>query len=238
MNLLTIFISMTILSLNIQRIILKDIAPEKVDIVKLYKNKAPILEYFGIDKQIKTSFGRTVSLKNGAYLVIEHTEALHVIDVNSGHKVRSESNQEVNALDVNIEAAVEIARQISLRDLGGIIVIDFIDMRDLSHKKMLYEKVLEAMTADRARHTVLPVNRFGLVHITRQSVRPEMNIDILEKCPVCDGTGQIKASIILIDEIETNHDLPSERTKSAVYKDDTSSLCLCLSHQRLILHAC
>lgn len=183
---------------------IKGIAPDKVDIVKLYKNKVPILEFFGIDKQIKTSFGRTVSLKNGAYLVIEHTEALHVIDVNSGHKVRSESSQEVNALDVNTEAAGEIARQIRLRDLGGIIVIDFIDMRDISHKKMLYEKVLQAMTADRARHTILPVNRFGLVHITRQRVRPEMNIDILEKCPVCDGTGQIKASIILTDEIETN----------------------------------
>ena len=181
---------------------LKGIAPDKVDIVKLYKSKTPILEYFGIEKQIKTSFGRTVSLKNGAYLVIEHTEALHVIDVNSGHKVRSESSQETNALDVNTEAAIEIARQIRLRDLGGIIVIDFIDMRELSHKKMLFEKMQELMTADRARHTILPVNRFGLIHITRQRVRPEMNIDILEKCPVCDGSGQIKASIILIDEIE------------------------------------
>ncbi len=183
---------------------IKSIAPDKVDIVKLYKSKAPILEYFGIEKQIKTSFGRTVSLKNGAYIVIEHTEALHVIDVNSGHKVRSESSQENNALDVNMEAANEIGRQIRLRDLGGIIVIDFIDMRELSHKKQLYERVQQVMTLDRAKHTILPVNRFGLIHITRQRVRPEMNIDILEKCPVCDGTGQIKASIILIDEIENN----------------------------------
>jgi ribonuclease G len=181
---------------------IKNIAPDKVDIVKLYKNKTPILENFGIEKQIKTSFGKTVSLRNGAYLVIEHTEALHVIDVNSGHKLRSESSQELNALEVNMDAANEIARQIRLRDLGGIIVIDFIDMRDINHKKMLFEKVQQAMSVDRARHTILPVNRFGLIHITRQRVRPEMNIDILEKCPVCDGTGQIKASIILIDEIE------------------------------------
>ena len=181
---------------------IKSIAPEKVDIVKLYKNKTPILEYFGVDKQIKTSFGKTVSLKNGAYLVIEHTEAFHVIDVNSGHKLRNESNQEVNAYDVNYEAAIEVARQIRLRDLGGIIVIDFIDMRDLNHKKQLYNVIQEVMGTDRARHTILPVNRFGLIHITRQRVRPEMNIDILEKCPVCDGTGQIKASIIIVDEIE------------------------------------
>ncbi len=181
---------------------IKTIAPEKIDIVKLYKNKTPILEYYGIEKQIKTSFGKTVSLKNGAYIIIEHTEALHVIDVNSGHKTRSEGNQEINAFDVNSEAANEIVRQIRLRDLGGIIVIDFIDMRDLTHKKMLFERVQQAMASDRARHTILPVNRFGLIHITRQRVRPEMNIDILEKCPVCDGTGQIKASIIVVDEIE------------------------------------
>lgn len=183
---------------------IKGIAPEKLDIVKFYKNKTPILEYFGIEKQIKGSFGKTVSLKNGAYLVIEHTEALHVIDVNSGQRFKTDQSQENNALDVNLEAAVEVARQIRLRDLGGIIVIDFIDMRNPVNKKTLFYKLIEVMSSDRAKHTILPLNKFGLIHITRQRVRSEMNIDTVEKCPVCDGSGQSRSSIVFIDEIESN----------------------------------
>lgn len=180
------------------------ISPDQEDIVKLYKGKVPIFEHFGVEKQIKTSFGKNVSFKSGAYLIIEHTEALHVIDVNSGHRSNSENNQEQNALDVNLEAATEVARQLRLRDMGGIIVIDFIDLHNGLNRRKLYEKIKEDMKNDRAKHTILPPSKFGLVQITRQRVRPEMNIETVEKCPVCDGTGEIKASIILIDDVENN----------------------------------
>jgi ribonuclease G len=183
---------------------IRTISPDLQDIVKLYKGKIPIFEHFGVEKQIKTSFGKNVSFKSGAYLIIEHTEALHVIDVNSGHRTNSENNQEQNALDVNLEAATEVARQLRLRDMGGIIVIDFIDLHNGLNRRSLYEKIKEEMKNDRAKHTILPPSKFGLVQITRQRVRPEMNIETVEKCPVCDGTGEIKASIILIDDIENN----------------------------------
>jgi len=180
------------------------IAPKKADIVKLYKGRKHIYENFGIDKQIKNSFGKTVTIKSGVYLIIEHTEALHVIDVNSGHRVNKEQNQEQNALAVNLEAAAEIARQLRLRDMGGIIVIDFIDMHDARNRRSLYQKLKEEMDKDHAKHTILPPSKFGLVQITRQRVRPEMTVAVLEKCPTCDGTGEIRSSIMLIDEIENN----------------------------------
>lgn len=180
------------------------IAPQKVDIVKLYKGKGSIYEHFGIDKQIKSSFGKTVTIKSGVYLIIEHTEALHVIDVNSGHRVNKQNSQETNALEVNLEAAVEIARQLRLRDMGGIIVVDFIDMLEAKHRRALFQRLKEEMAKDRAKHTILPPSKFGLVQITRQRVRPEMTIETLEKCPSCNGTGKIRPSIIITDEIENN----------------------------------
>lgn len=186
------------------RTFISKIAPEKAEIVKIYKGKAPVFEHFGINKQIKSLFGKTVTIKSGVYLIIEHTEALHVIDVNSGHRVNKEIGQEANALQVNMEAAEEIARQLRLRDMGGIIVIDFIDMVDGKNRRALYQKLKEEMDKDRAKHTILPPSKFGLVQITRQRVRPEMNVEILEQCPVCEGTGKTKPSIILIDEIENN----------------------------------
>ncbi len=182
----------------------KTIAPEKIDILKLYKGKAPIFEHFGIEKQIKSSFGKIVTIKSGSYLIIEHTEALHVIDVNSGHRMSSDNSQEENALEVNLEAASEIARQLRLRDMGGIIVVDFIDMVQPGNRRKLYEKMKEEMKKDRAKHNILPPSKFGLVQVTRQRVRPETNVEILEKCPACGGTGKIKPSIILSDEIENN----------------------------------
>ena len=178
------------------------IASSKVDIVKLYKNEEPIFDHFGINKQIKASFGKVVTIKSGVYLIIEHTEALHVIDVNSGHRSNNTSNQEVNALEVNLEAASEIARQLRLRDMGGIIVIDFIDLHEGVNRRALYNRLAEEMAKDRAKHTILPPSKFGLVQITRQRVRPEMTIEVLEKCPCCDGTGKIKPSILMVDEIE------------------------------------
>lgn len=183
---------------------IQTIAPDKIGIVKHYSGKLPIFEQFGIDKQIKGLFGKVVTIKSGTYLIIEHTEALHVIDINSGHRVNSGQNQETNAMEVNMEAASEVARQLRLRDMGGIIVIDFIDMTQGQNRRKLYERLKEEMKKDRAKHSILPPSKFGLVQITRQRVRPEMNIQILEKCPTCDGTGQIRPSILLTDDIENN----------------------------------
>jgi len=183
---------------------IKQIAPAKEKIVKLYNGKTKIFEQFGIEKQFKSLFGQTVSLKAGGYLVIEHTEALHVIDVNSGNKSNREEDQETTALSVNLEAAAEVARQLRLRDMGGIIVIDFIDMRKTENKKLVYKKVKEEMATDRSKFTILPLSKFGLMQITRQRVRPELNISTLETCPTCHGTGKIKASILVSDLIETS----------------------------------
>lgn len=180
------------------------IAPGKEKMVKGYRRKIPIFEYFGIERQIKAAFGKNVTMKSGAYLVIEHTEALHVIDVNSGQRSRSKDNQEKNALDVNLEAATEVARQLRLRDMGGIIVVDFIDMRDPANRDVLYERMKEEMKLDRAKHSILPPSKFGLIQITRQRVRPEMDIKTAEKCPCCNGTGETQATVLLIDEIENN----------------------------------
>ena len=180
------------------------IAPEKEKIVRLHKSKEPLFEDTGIERQIKALFGQNVSLKSGAYLIIQHTEAMHVIDVNSGHRSRSDSDQETNALDTNMEAAAEIARQLRLRDMGGIIVIDFIDMHSPQNRKTLFDKLKQLMSVDRAKHTILPPSKFGLIQITRQRVRPEMVIETKEKCPVCDGSGEISSSILIEDEIENN----------------------------------
>lgn len=179
-------------------------APQKADIVSVYKGKEPIFEAFGVEKQIKGLFGKVVTIRNGVYLIIEHTEAMHVIDVNSGHRVNKENTQEENALAVNLEAAKEIARQLRLRDMGGIIVVDFIDMRESAHRKQLFDKLTEEMSKDRAKHTILPATKFGLIQITRQRVRPATEVQVQEKCPVCDGEGNIRPAILYIDEIENN----------------------------------
>lgn len=178
------------------------IAPEKQKIVKLYSGKTPIFEQFGVDIQIKALFGKTVTFKSGAYLIIEHTEALHVIDVNSGNRSKKNNDQEANALEVNLAAAEEIARQLSLRDIGGIIVVDFIDMVISENRQKVYEMMKGEMSKDKTKHSILPLSRFGLMQITRQRVRPEMFIDTVEKCPTCGGTGEIASSIIILDEIK------------------------------------
>ena len=183
---------------------IRTIAPQKAEIVQLYKGKEPIFDYYNVAKQIKGFFGKIVTIKNGVYLVIEHTEAMHVIDVNSGHRVNKENSQEDNAFQVNIEAAKEIARQLRLRDMGGIIIVDFIDMHEAKHRKELFDALEEAMAHDRAKHTILPPTKFGLIQITRQRVRPETEVQVQEKCPVCAGEGKIRPAILFIDEIE-NH---------------------------------
>ena len=181
---------------------LSRISPEQEKIVKLYKGETPIFQKMGITQQVKSSFGKTASMKNGTYLVIEHTEALHVIDVNSGKKVDSNKNQESNALSVNMIAVEEVARQLRLRDMGGIIVVDFIDLHNAQNRKAVYNKMVEVMKEDKAKHNILPLTKFGLMQITRQRVRPEMKIDTMEKCPMCTGNGKIDSSLLLIETIE------------------------------------
>ncbi len=196
------------------RTYIRGIAPEKEKIVKFYKRTLPIFDHFGINKQIKGLFGKTVSFKHGAYLIIEHTEALHVIDVNSGNRSRSGNDQESNALEVNMEAATEIARQLRLRDMGGIIVVDFIDMQSQDNKQQLYDKVKEVMANDRTKHNILPLTKFGLMQITRQRVRPEMNIVTNEKCPSCQGTGETKPTILFTDELERGLSIIVDKIKT------------------------
>jgi len=182
----------------------ESIAPDKAKIVNHYSGKAPIFDHYGITKQIKSSFGKTASLASGVYLIIEHTEAMHVIDINSGNKVSKEDSQEENAYKVNLEAAKEVARQLRLRDLGGLIMIDFIDMKLPDNKKKLNAAMNNFMKNDRARHTILPLSRFNIMQITRERTRPEVKIVTTEQCPSCQGTGKIGASILLVDDIENN----------------------------------
>lgn len=180
---------------------IKGIAPDKENILKYYRGSIPIFEHHGIERQIKGLFGKTVTMSSGAYLIIEHTEALHVIDVNSGNTSKSKDDQETNALRVNIDAAEEIARQLRLRDMGGIIVIDFIDLHSAENRKILLNKMREFMKNDRAKHHILPPSKFGLVQITRQRVRPEMDIKTTEIIPTSNGGKEVPATILMVDEI-------------------------------------
>lgn len=182
------------------------ISPDQKKILKLYKKDNPIMDEFGVTAQIKSSFGKTVSFKRGAYLVIEHTEAFHVIDVNSGNRTKNNQDQETNAFEVNLAAAEEVARQLRLRDMGGIIVVDFIDMGTAEHRQKLYESMRKFMDEDKARHHILPLSKFGLMQITRQRVRPEINVTIDETCPSCGGTGKVKPSVLFVERLEDKID--------------------------------
>lgn len=182
------------------------IAPECENIVKLYKGELPIFDNFGVTKQIQSGFGRTISYKKGAYLIIEHTEALTVVDVNSGNRKRGVEGQEANAFEVNMGAAEEIARQLRLRDIGGIIVIDFIDMDTAEHRQKLYEQMNELLRTDRAKHNILPLSKFGLMQITRQRVRPATEVKVEEVCPTCFGKGTIKSSYLFTDTLTSKVD--------------------------------
>ena len=185
---------------------LQKIAPDKLGLLKLHNSKIKIFEQTGIEKQLKTLFGKTVTVPGGGYLVIEHTEALHVIDVNSGSKSNQENDQEATALMINMLAAKEVARQLRLRDMGGIIVVDFIDMRAAESRKKVEDAVRDVMKHDKAKYTVLPITKFGLLQITRQRVRPAELIVTGEVCPTCGGTGKISASIQVTDDIDNSID--------------------------------
>ena len=177
------------------------ISPDKEKIVKLYEGKEPIFDHFEVSRQIKSSFGKIVPMKQGAYLVIETTEALNVIDVNSGIRAKT-NDQEENTFEVNKIAAEEIARQLRLRDMGGIVIIDFIDMDKAEHRNDLFKYMRELMESDRAKHNVLPLTKFGLMQLTRQRIRPVTEIDTAEKCPLCHGTGKITSTAVIDEQIE------------------------------------
>jgi ribonuclease G len=179
---------------------LLDIAPEKVRILQQHRSRISIFDTFGVTRQIKSSFGKTATMGSGAYLIIEHTEAMHVIDVNSGPK-NIANIQDDAILNVNLEAAEEIARQLRLRDIGGLIIVDFIDMRNPEHKRVLEMKMKEFMQSDRAQHTILPLSKFGLMQITRERVKPEVKINTDEVCPACQGTGKVNASVLVVEDI-------------------------------------
>ena len=182
------------------------IAPEKKDIVKMYNGTVPIFDNFDVTKQVKSGFGKTVNYKHGAYLIIESTEAMHVVDVNSGIRIKKENSQETNALETNLGAADELARQLRLRDMGGIIIVDFIDMKLPEDRQLLYERMCKNMQKDRAKHNILPLSKFGLMQITRQRVRPAMSVNVEETCPTCFGKGTIKSSILFTDTLESKID--------------------------------
>ena len=185
---------------------LEIIAPEKKEIVKLYNGTVPIFDNFNVTKQLKSGFGKTVNYKHGAYLIIETTEAMHVVDVNSGTRIKKENGQEANALETNLGAADELARQLRLRDMGGIIIVDFIDMKLPEDRQMLYERMCKNMQKDRAKHNILPLSKFGLMQITRQRVRPAMSVNVEETCPTCFGKGTIKSSFLFTDTLENKID--------------------------------
>ncbi len=189
------------------------IAPDKKDIVKLYRDPTPIFDSFGITKQMQSGLGKTVSFRSGAYLIIEHTEAMHVIDVNSGNRSKAGNDQETNALEVNLAAADEIARQLRLRDMGGIIVVDFIDMHEGENRQKLFERMRENMSNDRAKHNILPITKFGLMQMTRQRVRPAIDVDVEETCPTCYGKGRTKPSFLFTDQLEGKIDYMVNRLK-------------------------
>ena len=187
------------------------IKPEMEHMVKQYKGKVGIFDNFDITKQIKSLFAKYVSLRRGAYLIIEHTEAMHVIDVNSGNRTKAEVDQEQTALEVNLAAAAEIARQLRLRDMGGIVIVDFIDMRKAQSRQLLYEELQKLMATDKAKHTILPLTKFGLMQITRQRVRPIAVAETTDVCPTCHGTGKVEPTILLERKIEGQIQLLAER---------------------------
>ena len=180
---------------------ISQISPEQEKIVKLYEGREPIFDHFEVTRQIKSSFGKVVPIKQGAYLVIETTEALNVIDVNSGIRTKT-SNQEENAYEVTRLAAEEIARQLRLRDMGGIVIVDFIDMDSQEHRNALFKYMTELLSEDRAKHNVLPLTKFGLMQITRQRIRPVTEINTTEQCPMCHGTGKVASSVVIDEQIE------------------------------------
>jgi ribonuclease G len=180
---------------------LKDVARGLVSSVENYNRKIPIFDFYGIEAEIEKSLARKVWMKSGGYIIFDQTEALVAIDVNSG-KFIGHKDHEQNSLKINLEAATEIARQLRLRDLGGIIVIDFIDMRDERNKRRLHEEFRKELRKDRAQANITPISEFGLIEMTRERVRPSLLFTFSETCPTCRGLGRITAKTTTLTKIE------------------------------------
>lgn len=171
----------------------RDVMPEKEQVLRLYEGDRPIFSHFNVEQQIESIYKRRVPLKSGGSIVIDGTEALTAIDVNSGRSVRS-NNQEETAHKTNLEAANEIARQLRLRDLGGLIVIDFIDMRNQAHVQEIERTLRNAMHEDKARHELGRISQFGLLEVSRQRLRPAASATSYIACPNCDGHGLVRTT--------------------------------------------
>lgn len=176
-------------------------SPSLVERIELYKGKEPVFDVYGVEKQIATALSRKVWLKSGGYLIIEQTEAMVVVDVNSG-RYAPKRDQEQNSLRTDLEAAREIARQLRLRDIGGIVVIDFIDLMEEANKKKVYDELRKEFRKDRAKATILPMTELGIVQITRQRVRQSILHSFSEPCPVCGGTGMVQSKSTIVNSIE------------------------------------
>jgi ribonuclease G len=178
-----------------------DTSPEFSEKVEYYSDKAPLFDIRNIEKQIEESLNKKVWLRNSGYIVIETTEAMTVIDVNSGKYAKSKE-QETNSLKINFDAAKEIVRQLRLRDIGGIVVIDFIDLYEDENTKKLYDEIRKEFRRDRAKVTVLPMSDFGIIQITRQRIRQSILNRMSNQCPMCSGTGRVQSNMSYITEIE------------------------------------
>jgi len=183
------------------RAYVKWVSPSLVDRIELYRGKEPIFDVYGIEKQIATALSRKVWLKSGGYLIIEQTEAMVVIDVNSG-RYAPRRDQEQNSLRTNLEAAREVARQLRLRDIGGIIVVDFIDLQEETNRKKVYDELRKEFRKDRAKITAFPMTELGIVQITRQRVRQSILHSFSEPCPVCGGAGMVQSKSSIVNHIE------------------------------------
>lgn len=169
---------------------LRDVSPQLVDRVKLHQEKVPVFDKYNIESQINKSLSRKVWLKRGGYIFIDHTEALTAIDVNSG-RFSGKDDHDLNSLKINLDAAKEIARQLRLRDIGGIIIIDFIDMINPKNRQRLEDEFKRELRKDRSQANIAPLSEFGIIEMTRERVRPSLLFAISEPCPACVGTGRV-----------------------------------------------
>ena len=179
------------------------ISKRSVSKVKLYIESQPVFDRFGITRQLESTFSRQVHLKSGGYLVVDETEALVAIDVNTGrHRGTGSKDQESTILKVNLEAAEEICRQLRLRNVGGLVVLDFIDMKSRRDQQMVYQRVKEGLRRDKAKTHVLPISQLGLMEMTRQRHTESVRSAVYDDCPNCKGRGKVKSALTMSVEIQ------------------------------------
>jgi ribonuclease G len=178
------------------------IAPKMLPSVQLYKGKDHIFDHVNVGHDVNSIFSPRVRMPSGGYLIFEQTEAMYVVDVNSGPYAAKEK-QEDNSLKTNLEAAREIAKQLRLRDIGGIIVVDFIDLRDDKNRKKIYDELKKEFKKDRAKTNVIGMSDFGLIQITRQRIRPSVVNSVSKVCPMCGGSGSVVSQDTIVTDIES-----------------------------------